>query len=317
MADLTPQEMEFFASGGDISKLGITDAPAVEQGASPAPSAPAPAPGIDPIALAGLGNTPVVEPPAAPAPAPIQAPAPAPVEDPSVAIMRQRFEEGQRELGRLQAQLESLKQPPQTKEDPLPDVATDPLGNLLGQIGRLSKAVNELQNGFTTQSQQTQQQTAFQNFQRGVMELRDTFAKTTPDFNDAYQHLRAGRTADLKAFGMTDQEVRENLFREEVVLSEKAIQLGKNPAEVLYEMSKRHGYVPKTVPATAPATPAAKLNAVKNGLAGAPQVPAKSTPGTEAITVDSLREASDADLNALVSDPKAWAKIAGTDQHPI
>lgn len=306
MAGLTPEEQAFFESGGDTAHL------------TPEPAAPAPP--VDQIAQAGLNNTPPE--PAAPAP-------PAPPAQPNIevqpppavdlGVLQRSLVEAQQTAANLKAQLDQRTQAPPVVEPPAPDPDTDPLGALLHQVAQTNKTVAALQAQLNEQAAQGEQATAFQRFQSHVTSLRNEFAAKQADFPAAYQHIRDARIADLKTFGFDEQGINRTLFQEEVALSEAAIKAGKNPAAEIYEMAKRHGYVAKAAaaPEGAPAVPpATKLDGIKSGLQSAPPALPK-TQVTETITAESLREASDADLNKLVNDPAAWSKIAGTDSHPL
>jgi hypothetical protein len=243
-------------------------------------------------------------------------PAPPPVNAEAADILRQSLENAHTRVGELQAQLEALSKAPAPAQTPAPDPETDPLGHLLHKIETMSKALTEMQTQIADQREQQTQLTQFQQFQNQVNALRDEFAKTHADFGDAYNHLRAARTADLKMLGYQPVDIQKTLLQEEVRLSQNAIQQGKNPAEVVYDMAKRHGYAPKAAaPAPAPATPDAKLAAIQQGQKGSTQLP--STPQLDDITLDGLKGASDADLNKIVHDPAMWAKITGADSYPL
>jgi hypothetical protein len=315
MSVLTPEEQAFFDSGGDTRHLGVPDV---------IPDTPVAAPPPSPVDLAGLGNndpapTPVAAPVAAPvAVAPV---APQPVVDQS-EFLRQQLAAAQQQAAQLAAALEAAQQQRKAAEPPPPDPDTDPLGSMLHQLDKVNKSVTDIQAEITNQQNQQQQLSAFNRFQAQVQTLRDQFAITAPDFQDAYNHLRNNRLSDLRQLGFDEASASRQVFQEEVALSQAAINQGRNPAESIYEMAKRHGYAKS---ATAPATPTAnapvppaqpKLTSIKAGVESSPpNLP--RTPGTEEITLESLREASDSDLNRLVSDPAAWSKIAGKDHIPI
>lgn len=304
---LTPAEQKFFETGE------------LQPGMAPAP-APAPAePQLNPLDLAGVGiglnNAPAPAPAPAPSPA---APAPAPAIDPTIEILRRSLAEANQQVGQLQQQI-ALQQAAQLNTQapaaaPAPDKATDPLGRMFHELETVNRTVHTLQEQLNNQNNQNQQFNTFQQFQSNVMQLRDQFATTTPDFKDAYAHLRDSRIADLRSYGMSQQQINEALFREEVVLSENAIRQGRNPAEVVYEMSKRHGYAPKI--AAAPAqSPQSKLETIEHAQSAARNLP--KIPQNEDLTAEGLKAASEQDLNRLVLDPKAWSKIVGGDQYPL
>jgi len=308
MAELTQQEQDFFNSGGDISRLEL-NAP---------PNEPAIVPPID---LAGLGNS---DPqPAVPAPPPVAAAVPTPTPDvvpttpqpDQTEFLRNQLAQAQQHAADLRAQLAASQQP-KAPEVPIPDPVADPLGNMLHQLDAVNKRTADLQATLDAQQNQSAQLNAFQNFQRQVTQLRDQFAAANPDFPTAYDHLRNTRMADLRALGYPEQDVTRQIFQEEIAVSQAALQRGQNPAEAVYEMAKRHGYQAKPVAPATPASTGQKLDAIKAGLAtSTANLP--RTPVNEELTAESLREASDADLNRLVTDPAAWARIAGTNNHPI
>lgn len=299
---LTPEEIKFFETGE--LQPGMQPAPLpdpVAAAPSEAPAAPAPAPTA-----------------AAPA-APAVAPAPSPEHNAETAeILRQSLEATTQRVAELQASIQALqaKPPAAPTEAPAPDPNTDPLGHLLHKLETMGKAVADMQTQLSNQREQDSQLSQFQAFQARVNELRNVFVKTTPDFGDAYQYLRESRATDLKSFGLTPQDIQKTLLQEEISLSQIALQQGKNPAAAVYEMAKRHGYVPKAAtPAAAPVAPNDKLNAIQQAQAAAKNLP--STPQLEDITVEGLKGASDADLNKIVHDPSLWAKITGADQYPL
>jgi hypothetical protein len=293
MASLTPEEQAFFDSGGDVSKL------------APGEAEPAQ---LNPIERDALGTgEPSPEP--APTAAPVATPAPV---DPMQSLQA-ALDNSNAQLRQLTEQVESLKgQPkPQPTEAPAPDPTTDPLGNMLHQLDKVNRTVADLKASIAERQTQDTQLTAFNNFRTQVVALRDEFTKTTPDFQAAFDYVRNARTEDLRAIGMPENDIARTLFQEELGLAQRAIAASKNPAAEVYEMAKRHGYK-----ATATPAPQSKIEQLKAGIAASPPALPK-THVAEDITVESLREASDADLNRLVTDPKAWDKIAGKSSLPI
>lgn len=304
---LTPEEQRFFETG-DASAL--------------TPGAPAPAP-VDNAALdlAALGTETVPAPaPAAPAPAPVaQTPAPAPTQPDAAEVLRQSLAETERKLVELQAQQKAAQTPAAPAQPPAPDPAEDPLGALLHKLNTMEAQIKQIQEAGTQQTEAQKQMAQFNAFQQQVVGLRNEFVKTHADFDDAYAHLRAVRSEDLKSFGYTPQQIQETLFREEVALSERAIKEARNPAEVAYEMAKRHGYAPKAPAAPAPAPVAGPdAAAIARAQAASRQLPASTPAGGEVeLTIEGLRQASEADINKLVLNDATWKKLTGADEYPL
>lgn len=299
MADLTPEEQRFFETGE------LTGSLATQQQV------------VDPVALAGIagGLEPPVPPSAAPAPpSAIDPPTLPPQQNDALEILRRSLAEAQSRVGALEAHLQQFQaQPPAQPPVQAPDPETDPLGNMMHQLAEVNKTVLALQNQLQQQQSQSATVDNFRAFQQQVNALKNEFAKSTPDFDTAYTHLRDMRVADLRALGVNEAQIKQALFHEDIALAENAIRNGKNPAEVLYETAKRHGYITKQ--AAAPAAPDAKLTAIQQAQAAARNLPKSINP--DEFTIEGLKDLSDADLNKAVMDEKLWAKISGKDVYPI
>lgn len=297
MSELTPAEQQFFLTGELPPEL-----------ATPTPPSP--------LDHAALSNQ-----PAAPAPAPenIQTPpTTTPEQQPTppvdvAEVLRRSLQDTLARQAQLEAQLAHLQQKatqPQPEQPPDPNV--DPLGAMMHQINQVNRSVAELQAQLNQQTQQNTQLNQLQQFQQQVHQLRDQFVKTAPDFNDAYNHLRNVRAGDLRNYGLPDDQIQQALLQDEIGLAQQAIRFGRNPAQVIYEMAKNHGYTTKTQAAPA-APPSAKLQHIQQQPSSIPP----AVPNTADITVDGLKAASDSDLNKLVMDDASWSKIVGRDSYPL
>ena len=270
------------------------------------------------IAAEAATPEPVVEAPAAPVAVPA---APTPHADPYAALQRQLIEAESRraaseqQLNDLVAQLQALQEQP--AEAP-PDPNVDPFGHLQHQVANINAAIQNLQGNLTAQTEQAQQAAQLQQFIGHVHTLRDEFLKTAPDFMDAYKHIRETRANDLRDAGIPEHALPAALLQDEMTIAQAAIAAGKNPAAALYDMAKRHGYMPRTatpaagVPgATNPilAAAQARLAQVQAGQAAATNVPRGAA--EVVLTLESLKDASDADMNKLVQSDDLWNKVAG------
>ncbi|TXL80452.1 hypothetical protein FHP25_05345 [Vineibacter terrae] len=72
------------------------------------------------------------------------------------------------------------------------------------------------------------------------------FAAQTPDFPQAYNHLLAGRVAELRAQGWHDDAIRAQVQREELTIAFGALRAGRSPAQQAYELARARGYVKGT-----------------------------------------------------------------------
>lgn len=280
---------EFNAIPADIEKF-------FETGELPTSLAPAPAA--------------VVEPPPVAAPAPAAVAEPEPPQTPVVQqpnaeayleqlrqFEKERADSMEKQLKEMQDKLAALTMPQ------APDVEKDPLGHLLHEIKTMREKVEAMQQGEVQKTQQTQTERMQQQFIQSVHASIEEFSKTNTDYQQAYQHLRTSRLSDLTSSGYSNSEANAMLNQEEFNISLRAVQSGKNPAEIAYNMAKRYGYAPQAKPAD----PESKVEQIKKGLK-ADSVPA-GKPTTADISVEAAKDASDKDLNNMVEN--SWEKMFG------
>lgn len=295
MSDLTPAEAKFFETGELSPELAADVTPPVE---TPPVETP-----------------PVVTPPVVAAP-----PVAAPGTDPYSTLQRQLIEAESRraateqQLTDLVTQLQALQQ---QGADVAPDPNTDPFGALQHQVATINASIQNLQAGLTAQNDQTVQVAQLQQFVGQVRSMRDEFLKTTPDFPAAYEHVRQIRANDLRDAGIPEHQLPAVLLQDEMTLAQAALVAGKNPAAAIYDMAKRHGYAAKPaagLPATPPANPVLAAAQARLAQAAAGQAAAVAPPRGAAevtYTLESLKDATDADINKVVQSDDLWHKVAG------
>lgn len=286
MANLTPDEEAFFASGELPESMN-------EEAAAAAA-----------VVTENVKEAEVLEPIAEPAVEAV---------DPNVAANERILAA----LDALSAKYEALSQQVTAKHEPaeeVPDELNDPLGAILHKLGTVDSKFAALETKLTTEQQNNLMRQQFEQFTASVNTAKAAFESTTPDFKDAYAHIRALRTDDLRAAGASEAEIPKILLQDELQLAQTAIQRGKNPAAEMYGMAKRYGYTGKVVPAPTPApgvtlTPEQKMAAIKAGQ-GAARLPAKAGT-TSDLTLDGLKDASNKDLNDIIMSDKMWQQIVG------
>lgn len=234
--------------------------------------------------------------------APVEA-APVVAPQPDQQLLRLALEQSKN----LQAQLDQVKAAQAKAAEPVaPDPAIDPLGAILHQNRQMQAAIQALQDGQTQQTQQTQQQTQMSQFLGAVNAQVDVFRATTPDYTDAYTHLINVKVSDFMEQGLSKDEARNLVSQEEMKIAANALRQGKNPGAVAYEMAKRSGYVAKAAPVVT--TPDSKLDTIRKGLEAEKEVE-KGVQTTDKVTVATLREMKDSDLNRAVEND--WEGIFG------
>lgn len=71
--------------------------------------------------------------------------------------------------------------------------------------------------------------------------IRDAM-RERPDFLAAYQHARQARVSELLALGYTPDEALGITFENELEIIRNAYANGRNPAEIIYDYARRHGF---------------------------------------------------------------------------
>jgi len=283
---LSPEEMKFFETG-DATTLPNAYIPKTD----PAPQAAEPAPAA-------------VAPPE-PAPAPkVEPQAPAPDLARALAEQQQAF---QRQMSEMQARLDKALTPP---EDPGPDEYSDPIGAQLHKLNKLTQEMNSLRADMTRQQEQAAQQRLFTEFVESIKADKAAFMKTAPDFNDAYAHIRAVRTEDLRAAGCPEADIPNVLQQDEFQLAAAARQRGVSPSQQMYEMAKRYGYTAKApVAQAAQRNPEEHVARLANGQFAAKTPPA-ATP-TPDFSLEALRDAGTSDIDKIVMNDGLWNQFIG------
>ncbi len=295
MPDMTPDEIAFFATGELPASLQTQ----VDDD-SAAQAAVAEAARIAQEAAAAK----LVAPPATPTPPAIDNT----VLQQALIAEQQRAAQAAAELALVRQQLEAKTNPPV----PAPDPATDPLGAMMHQLNTVNATVQDLQQKLLQEQSNNQLKTQFNEFANSIRAIKDAFVKTTPDFNDAYQHIRNQRAADLRLTGVPEAQIPQVMLQDELNIAQNALQQGKNPAEEMYNMAKRYGYAPKA----APQNGQQKVEAILNGQA-ADKNPGGASPPAASITVESLKDMSSSDLNKVVMNDKQWEQLVGGKSHDI
>ena len=294
---LTPEEDRFFTTGELPASLTPPPAPKPEPVAAPAPT------------------------PAAPPPAPTAPEAPprdekgrfAPRTEPDADIARviaaeaARAAQAEAQLAALQARLDELTKP---KPPPPPDRNVDPLGALEHQITELANSVKAQRELAEAEAQARAEREARIQFASNVRNLRDEFAKTTPDYNDAYKHLRETRLEELALFGLDQNQAEQQLAQEEFALAAAEVRKGRNPAKTIYDLAKKRGYAAPTAPAAQP-KPEDKLATILAAAEASKGVERGGTPSELDLTLATARNASPTQLDKMTADDALWAKFTG------
>ncbi|WP_020094979.1 hypothetical protein [Methylobacterium sp. 285MFTsu5.1] len=234
--------------------------------------------------------------------------------------LRERFARGDERLRILSEAMQRPATPAQPAAAPEPVKVPDPAEDIFGYAKHLEQQIEALRTGQTqiTESQKKAEESRRANDERNEVigfyqqDLR-TAIQADASVADAYEHLFAGRVAELTLFGMAQKDAIEAVREEEFNLAQTARQRGQSPAAMIAALAKSRGFAPKAPePAPAPAAAAPAETAVERAArAAAGQAgPGRSLsaaggqPAGE-ITLETLSSMSEADFEKLMASNPA------------
>ena len=141
------------------------------------------------------------------------------------------------EIAALQQQLDALANPP-VEPDAEISIDEDPVGHLEQQTKLTNEKISELGDQLK-QAQANQQTSSLQNY---VNSAEQQFAGENKDYFDSVAHLQQSRLAQYKIMGADENQALQAVNNELINVAQSAIQNGKNPAQVVYELAKNSGF---------------------------------------------------------------------------
>ncbi|GJE29800.1 hypothetical protein [Methylobacterium organophilum] len=245
-----------------------------------------------------------------------------------LAELRERFARGDERLRVLteamqKAPAAAAGAQPQAQAAPEPEKVPDPNEDIFGYVAYLQKELTALRSG---QQQMTEAQTrAAEDATRAAEERQvldhyradvQRLAQAEPAFVEAYGFLVNGRVAELKHFGLSDEEAVKAAQADEMALIHAARQRGVSPAQHVYDMAKLRGFAPKPAAAAAPVapaeTPAEKAARVAAGQAAAKSLSSAGGAPAGEITLEMLAAMSEEEFDAFqAKNPAKVRKLMG------
>lgn len=136
----------------------------------------------------------------------------------------------------------------QQPQPQIPDASQDPLANHDARLAQQEQRAQWLIDQEQRRNHDAQQANLKQQVVGWYSAQAAEFAKETPDFGGAYQHIKQLRAAELQAMGYNAMEAKQALENDEMSVVARAYQSGENPAAVIYRMAQATGYK-KSAPA--------------------------------------------------------------------
>ena len=153
-----------------------------------------------------------------------------------------QIKEQMRQYEEFQRQVAAQLRPQAQQGEPIPDAVEDPLGYTQWAITQLARQNEQLSQWQQGQALQQQQAVQMQQLSGWVTQQEGEFEKEHPDYAKAYEHIVKIRRSELKAMGFNSQQQDAAIIQDAQLVASQAIQVGKNPAEILWELAETRGY---------------------------------------------------------------------------
>lgn len=170
-------------------------------------------------------------------------------------------------------------------EPQLPGPDEDPVTNFHQRIAQLESLIEQSQR--QTQEAQYTNQVVTTYSQHAAK-----FAEQEPSFKDAYSYLVNGRQHQYMEAGYSKEEATALTQREEFNVVQQALQMGLNPAAMVYNMAQTYGWKPREA-----AVVQNNLETVAKGMKANKSLSAAKGQPVDNVTLEAIASMSDEDFN--------------------
>ena len=206
--------------------------------------------------------------------------------------------------GRFNEVLQRIPKP-QEPQAPPKAIEDDPIG-----------VIKQHEAEFQAWRQQQVQQHQFMQLQNVVSQHEEQFRAEQPHYDAALTHVTAARSAEYRALGLSEPQIAQALQNDAANMAVHALRMGRNPAEMVYNLAVARGFAPAVAekPAEAPksaevpAVPADKQMEMLEAGVAASKTLQGGTGGTGDLDLRALSSMSSKEIGNL-SDEQ-WKKLA-------
>lgn len=158
---------------------------------------------------------------------------------------RQRRRELERTVSEMREQVERLSQgraAPTGEQAQRPDPTEDPIGYLEYVEGMLQGSEKERSELERVQAVQRQAAEQVQQVVTRVADFEADFRETHTDYDKAAEHLYEVKKSEYVENGYSADEAHHAVMQEFLTRAQRAFAANKDPAEIIYSLSKRAGF---------------------------------------------------------------------------
>lgn len=212
---------------------------------------------------------------------------------------RTRRKEMQSEIDRMKAIINEAYQARQPKPEPPPSFDDDPAMNLKYQTEALRSETEAMKQHLQRQAEQSQQQAYSNQLIDHYRSSAVEFAKTNPEFTEAYNYLLKQRSDEYLAAGYQQEELGQYLIGDEFSIVDKAVKDGVNPAERILALAKARGFSGKQSDQKIQS----KIEKIEKGIQAGKSLSSARGVSDSDVTLESLADLPTDEFN------KMWKKL--------
>ncbi len=145
-------------------------------------------------------------------------------------------------LQRFQPPPQEQPKPAQPGQPTVPELKDDPVGHIIGLVKAVEDRQQQQSQTITEAQQQQQQAMAIAQLQAHAVAMEHEFRQSTPDYDQAIGHMRQAREQQLAFAGHDPMQRQQIILQEALGIAARGLQMGRNPAQMAYEMAAAFGY---------------------------------------------------------------------------
>lgn len=202
--------------------------------------------------------------------------------------------------------VESVSQ--RAEEAAKPKFEDNPAEHLKHENAQLKKDLEAIKERISKQDAASQQGANLQRHAEAVRAREIAFAKEHPDYDKAAEYVAQVWREEFLEAGFDEDKVPAMVFQKATAMTQQAMAKDKDPAEAIWKIAQRNGYKSQTAETKEDkkSDGETKLQTISKGLEASKT--AGGGKGPDELTLASLKDMSDEDIDRIVADPDWWAK---------
>lgn len=158
--------------------------------------------------------------------------------------IQQKYYELQEKFARADERIKAIAERMAPQES-VPDKEEDPLGHARYEQEQIRKQLEDSKRALEEKTQRLHEDMETMKLRTFIEAQERQFTSKNTDYVEAINHLVSTRASILEELGLPKEEAIVRSQHELGDLATKAIEAGRNPAEVAYNMAKKMGFAAK------------------------------------------------------------------------